>query len=155
MATLNKVFLILRLGQEPEKRVNANGTSFCNISGATTDYGKDANGNKTERTDWHRLVFAGKKADLVTEYCHKGSQLFIEGSLQTRDWEDKDGNKRQTVEIFVREMQFLDSKKGSSHQPQQSYQQGNAPMHNTPPDQGGGGCDDSDIPFMYVDDVIV
>lgn len=161
MGYLNKVMLIGRLGQDPEKRVTPTGHSVINVSLATTEYYKDKSGSKQERTEWHRLVFWNRTAEIVEQYCRKGSQIYIEGSLQTRDWQDKDGNKRYTTEIVVRAMQLLDSKQGGGYQNnQQSYQQSDpystppAPMQNqSTPQQGGAppvGNDDfieDDIPF--------
>ena len=145
MGNLNKVMLIGRLGQDPEKRVTPAGHSVISISLATSENFTDKSGTKQERTEWHRLVFWNKLAELIEQYCKKGSQLYVEGSLQTNEWQDKDGNKRYTTEIVVRNMQFLDSKPqgdgnyqgapGSEHavappqgQPQNSFQ--------TPPNQG-------------------
>jgi len=105
MASLNKVQLIGRLGQDPELRITSNGNSVANVSIATTEYYK-----QQEKTEWHRLVFWNKLADLVGKYCRKGSQIYVEGSLQTSEWQDKDGNKRYKTEIIVRNLQFLDSK---------------------------------------------
>ncbi len=117
MASLNKVLLIGRLGQDPEKRTTPGGASVVNISLATTEYFKDNSGNRQERTEWHRLVLWNKLADLVEQYCKKGSQLYVEGSLQTSDWQDKDGNKRYKTETVVRQMQFLDSKNSQPSTP--------------------------------------
>jgi single-strand DNA-binding protein len=110
MGNLNKVFLIGRLGQDPEIRVTPAGKTVVNVSLATTEYYKDRSGNKLEKTEWHRLVVWEKIGDIVANYCKKGSQIYFEGSLQTRDWQDKDGNNRYTTEIVVRSVQLLDSK---------------------------------------------
>lgn len=110
MGYLNKVLLIGRLGQDPEKRITPSGHTVVNISIATTEYFKDQGGNKQERTEWHRVVFWNRQAELIEQYCRKGSQLYVEGSLQTREWQDKDGNRRFSTDIVARNMQFLDSK---------------------------------------------
>lgn len=110
MGYLNKVLLIGRLGQDPEKRITPSGHTVVNISLATTEYFKDQGGNKQERTEWHRVVFWNKQAELIEQFCRKGSQLYVEGSLQTREWQDKDGNRRFSTDIIARNMQFLDSK---------------------------------------------
>jgi single-strand DNA-binding protein len=110
MGNLNKVILIGRLGQDPEIRATPAGKTVVNVSLATTEYYKDQSGNKQEKTEWHRLVIWGKTGDIVANYSKKGSQIFAEGSLQTRDWQDKDGNKRYTTEVVVRSVQLLDSK---------------------------------------------
>ena len=135
MASLNKVLLIGRLGQDPEKRVTPSGASVVNVSLATSDRFKDKTGNQQERTEWHRLVFWNRTAEIVEQYCRKGSQLYIEGTLQTRDWQDKDGNKKYTTEIMVRNMQMLDSK-GSQ---QQSDGGGTYFQGQNPPQQQQGG----------------
>lgn len=114
MGYLNKVLLIGRIGQDPEKRITPAGHSVVNISIATTEYFKDQSGNKKERTEWHKVVFWNRQAEIVEQYCRKGSQLYIEGSLQTRDWQDKDGNKRYTTEIVARNLQLLDSRSQGS-----------------------------------------
>ncbi len=110
MGSLNKTLLIGRLGGDPEKRVTPAGHSVVNLSLATTERYKDQRGGKQEKTEWHRLVFWNHLAELVEQYCKKGSQLFVEGSLQTREWQDKDGNRRFNTEIVVRNLQFLDSR---------------------------------------------
>jgi len=109
MGDLNKVLLIGRLGQDPELRTTPAGHSVVSTSLATTEYFKDQGGQKQERTEWHRLVLWNRQAELIAEFCRKGSLLFVEGSLQTREWQDKDGNRRFTTEIVVRNLQFLDS----------------------------------------------
>lgn len=151
MGSLNKVLLIGRLGQDPEKRVTPGGHSVVNFSLATTEYSKDQSGNKKERTEWHSVVAWNKQAELVEQYCHKGSQLFVEGSLQTRDWQDKDGNKRYTTEIVVRNMQFLDPKKEVT--PASQYRVTPQNQFNSPgeaPANNDGSFDnfiEDDIPF--------
>ncbi len=116
MANLNKVQLIGRLGQDPEKKFTPSGKAVVNVSLATTDFFKDRNGEKQERTDWHRLILWEKLADLISEYCQKGSMIYVEGSLRNNEWQDKDNNKRSITEINVAVLQFLDSRKsgGSS-----------------------------------------
>lgn len=116
MGNLNKVLLIGRLGQDPEKRVTPGGHSVVTLNLATSERFTDKQGQKQERTEWHRVVFWNKQAEIIEQYCHKGSQLYVEGSLQTREWTDKDNNRRWTTEIQGRNFQFLD-----------------------PPGQGGGG----------------
>ncbi|NQU65953.1 MAG: single-stranded DNA-binding protein, partial [SAR324 cluster bacterium] len=113
MGYLNKVLLIGRLGQDPEKRITPSGHTVVNISLATTEYFKDQGGNKQEKTEWHRVVFWNRLAEIVEQYCKKGSQIYVEGSLQTREWQDKDGNKRFSTDITARSLQLLDSKQQS------------------------------------------
>ena len=121
MGNLNKVLLIGRIGQEPEKTTTPTGAFVCNNTLATTEYYKDKSGNRQEKVEWHKVVFWNRQAEILEQYCKKGSQLFIEGSLQTRDWKDKDGNKRYVTEIIVRSLQMLDSKQQSSGQSNQQY----------------------------------
>ncbi len=118
MGNLNKVFLIGRLGKDPEMKTTPSGKSVLNITLASSEFYKDKAGNKQERTEWHRVVLWDRLAEIVESYCQKGSQIFVEGSLQTREWEDKEGNKRYTTEIVGRNIQLLDPKKeGRSSQP--------------------------------------
>jgi single-strand DNA-binding protein len=136
MGYLNKVLLIGRLGQEPEKRITPSGHTVVNISLATTEYFKDQGGNKQERTEWHRVVLWNRLAEIVEQYCQKGSQIYVEGSLQTREWQDKDGNRRFSTDITARSIQLLDSKAASG---QGGYQQPNASANQSPPNQPNGG----------------
>jgi len=160
MGYLNKVLLIGRLGQDPEKRITPSGHTVVNISLATTEYFKDQGGNKQERTEWHRVVFWDRQAELIEQYCRKGSQLFVEGSLQTREWQDKEGNRRFTTDIIARNMQFLDSKgsgESSGFQKPETanvtnYPQTAAPDLGAPPEKppASAAADDfieDDIPF--------
>jgi single-strand DNA-binding protein len=111
---VNKVILIGNLGNDPETRYTAGGAAVANVSLATTDSWKDKEtGEQQDRTEWHRLVFFGRLAEIVSEYLHKGSQIYIEGRLQTRKWQDKDGNDRYTTEIVANEMQMLGGRGGS------------------------------------------
>lgn len=119
MGNLNKVLLIGRLGQDPDKRVTPQGNSVITLNLATSEKFKDRNGNQQERTEWHRVIFWNQQADILEQYCRKGSELYVEGSLQTREWQDKDGNKRWTTEIQGRNFQFL----GAKGQGQGGYQQ--------------------------------
>lgn len=104
---VNKVILIGNLGQDPELKYTGSGTAVCNMRIATTESYKDRDGNQVENTEWHSVVAWARLAEVCGEYLKKGSQVYIEGSLQTRQWEDKDGNKRYTTEIKAREMQML------------------------------------------------
>lgn len=104
--SVNKVILIGRLGKDPEIRYTPSGTAVANLSLATSFKPKDGE----EKTEWHRCVAFGRTAEVCGEYLHKGSQVYIEGRLQTRDWEDKEGNKRYTTEVLVERMQMLGSR---------------------------------------------
>ena len=110
MANLNKVTLIGRLGQDPEIRYTQSGSAVTNVTIATNDYWNDKQGERQERTEWHSLVLWGKLADLAQSYLKKGSQIYVEGRLQTRDWEDQQGQKHYKTEVVVTTMQFLDSR---------------------------------------------
>ncbi|HEX6633971.1 MAG TPA: single-stranded DNA-binding protein [Usitatibacter sp.] len=111
MASVNKVILIGNLGRDPETRYMPDGGAITNISIATTEQWKDKNGEKQEKTEWHRVAFFGKLAEIAGEYLKKGSQVYVEGRLQTREWE-KDGVKRYTTEIIANQMQMLGSRQG-------------------------------------------
>jgi len=99
--------LIGRLGQDPELKYTPSGSAVCNFSLATSESWTDKSGQKQEKTEWHRVVVWGKLAELCNQYLAKGRQAFVEGSLQTRQWEDKQGQKRYTTEINARNIQFL------------------------------------------------
>jgi single-strand DNA-binding protein len=106
--SVNKVILLGRLGQDPELKYTPSGAPVCNFSLATTESWSDkASGQKQERTEWHRVVVWGKLAELCNQYLAKGRQAFVEGRLQTRAWDDKDGNKRYTTEINAATVQFI------------------------------------------------
>jgi single-strand DNA-binding protein len=113
MASVNKVILVGNLGRDPETRYNPEGGAICNISVATTDTWKDkTSGEKQERTEWHRVVFFNRLAEIAGEYLKKGSQVYVEGSLRTRKWQDKEGQERYTTEIVADRMQMLGSRQG-------------------------------------------
>ncbi len=108
---INKVILIGRLGQDPEVKYTPSGAAIANCSVATSEQWKDKNtGQPQERTEWHRVVFFNRLGEIAGEYLRKGSMVYIEGSLRTRKWQDKDGVDRYTTEIVVSEMQMLDGK---------------------------------------------
>lgn len=137
---VNKVILVGNLGNDPDVRYMPNGNAVANISLATSDSWKDKNsGEQQERTEWHRVVFFNRLAEIVEQYVKKGSKLYVEGRLQTRSWE-QDGVKRYTTEIVASEMQMLDSRGGagadfgqqaqSAPPPQQPAAQAAAPAQN-------------------------
>jgi single-strand DNA-binding protein len=108
MAGVNKVILVGRLGQDPEIRYTQNGTAVCNFTLATTEtYTPKDGGQREEKTEWHRIVAWARLAEICGEYLSKGKQVYIEGRLQTRSWEDREGNKRTTTEIVATQMQML------------------------------------------------
>lgn len=105
--SVNKVLLLGRLGQDPELKYTPSGAAVCNFSMATSENWNDRNGQKQERTEWHRIVVWGKIAELCNQYLSKGRQAFVEGKLQTRSWDDKQGQKRYTTEINATTVQFI------------------------------------------------
>ena len=112
MASVNKVIIVGNLGRDPETRYMPDGGAITNISVATTDKWKDKNGEMQEKTEWHRVAFFGKLAEIAGEYLKKGSQVYVEGRLQTRKWQDKDGADKYTTEIVASQMQMLGSRAG-------------------------------------------
>jgi single-strand DNA-binding protein len=113
MASVNKVILIGNLGRDPETRYTADGAAITNITLATTDTWKDkATGEKKEQTEWHRVAFFGRLAEIAGEYLKKGRQVYVEGRLRTRKWQDKDGQDRYTTEVIADTMQMLGSREG-------------------------------------------
>jgi single-strand DNA-binding protein len=114
MASVNKVILIGNLGRDPELRYTQGGQAVCNFTLATTErFGGRDGGTPQERTEWHRIVVWGKQAENCAQYLAKGRSVYVEGRLQTRDWEDKDGNKRRSTEITAQAVQFLGGPRGS------------------------------------------
>jgi single-strand DNA-binding protein len=114
MASVNRVILIGNLGRDPEVRYLPSGDAVANFSIATTEKWKDKNGEMQEQTEWHRISFFGRQAEICGEYLRKGSSVYVEGRLQTRKWTDKDGNERQTTEIRGDRMQMLGGRGGAS-----------------------------------------
>ncbi|MCC7549628.1 MAG: single-stranded DNA-binding protein [Burkholderiales bacterium] len=113
MASVNKVILIGNLGRDPEVRYLPSGEAVANFSIATTEKWKDKAGETQEQTEWHRVSFFGRQAEICGEYLRKGSSVYVEGRLQTRKWTDKDGNERTTTEIRGDRMQMLGSRGGA------------------------------------------
>jgi single-strand DNA-binding protein len=114
MASINKVILIGNLGADPEIRYTSNGTAVANFRIATNERWTNQNGEKEERTEWHRIVAFGRLGEICGEYLSKGKPVYIEGRLQTRTWEDRDGNQRTTTEIVATAMQMLGGGGGGS-----------------------------------------
>lgn len=160
MASVNKVILVGHLGADPETRYTAGGDAVCNIRLATSESWKDkASGEKREITEWHRVVFYRKLAEIADQYLKKGSQVYLEGRIKTRKWTDKDGQDRYTTEIEATEMQMLGGRVDGG---QRSAPAGDAggyePAPQRQPNPQGGGrpapsFDDlgDDIPFAYSD----
>lgn len=141
MASVNKVILVGNLGADPEKRVTGTGQVVTNFNIATTDRWNDKSGQRQERTEWHRIVVWGQQAENCAQYLSKGRPVYIEGSLRTRQWDDKDGNKRYTTEVVAQRVQFLGSPGGSKGD-NQTFDNGAA---STTPFDAGSGPDD--VPF--------
>jgi len=123
--SVNKVILIGRLGKDPETRYMSSGEAVTNATLATSENWKDKSGEKQERTEWHNLVFYRRLAEIAGEYLKKGSQIYVEGKLQTRKWQDKEGKDRYTTEIIVNEMTMLGGKQDQSSD--SSYQSSTKP----------------------------
>jgi single-strand DNA-binding protein len=152
MAALNKVLLIGNLGRDPEVRYTSSGTAVANFTMATTERWTDRSGERQEKTEWHRIVVWDKQAEIVGEYLRKGRQVFVEGSLQTREWTDRDGNKRYTTEVRAQRVQMLGSRddRGPSSGAARSDRDSDAgPSAGAGEDAqaGDAGYDDDDIPF--------
>jgi single-strand DNA-binding protein len=157
---VNKVILIGNLGQDPEVRYMPNGGAVCNITVATSETWKDKNtGEQQEKTEWHRVVMFRRLAEIAGEYLKKGSKVYLEGRLQTRKWQDQQGQDRYTTEIVADEMQMLDSRGGGGsadfgggQSRSNDYQGGgqgggqSRPAQSAPPMPDDGGFED-DIPF--------
>ena len=158
MSSLNKAMIIGNLGQDPEVRYTQNNTAVATLSIATGERYKDGNGEWQERTEWHRVVAWGRTAEVCQQYLTKGSKVYIEGPIQTRQWEDKDGQKRYTTEIKALRMVMLDSSPNSGQgggggKPQQQNQgqnqnQGNAQQMSSNVELDSNFDDmDDDLPF--------
>ncbi len=112
MSSVNKAIIIGRLGADPEVRYTPGGQNVANFRVATNEAWTDKNGQRQERTEWHRIVVWGRQADLCKEYLRKGRTVYVEGRLQTREWDDRDGNKRYVTEIVAQSVRFLDGGSG-------------------------------------------
>jgi len=115
MGSVNKVLLIGNTGKEPETKYTEAGTAVCTITLATKHSWKDKDGSRQEKTEWHRVVFWGRLAEIVDKYVKKGSQVYVEVRLETRKWTDKNGNEKYTTEIVADQMQMLSNKKQETH----------------------------------------
>ncbi len=149
--SVNKVILVGRLGKDPETRYMTNGEAVTNVTLATSENWKDKSGEKQEKTEWHNLVFYRRLAEIAGEYLKKGAQIYVEGKIQTRKWQDKEGKDRYTTEIIVNEMQMLGSKSGGagSFEVVEKSASGAAPAASRPAPAAKGKFDnfDDDIPF--------
>jgi len=145
MAGINKVTIIGNLGRDPEPRHTPQGMAVTTFSIATSESWTDKEGQKQERTEWHRIVTWNKLAELCAKYLAKGRQVYVEGKLQTRNWEDKEGNKRYTTEIVANTVQFLGSNNGANAN-NSSSTQNDDPFGEPPSFNSGPGASD-EIPF--------
>ena len=142
---INKVILVGNLGQKPEMRYTATQSAVANLSVATTESWKDKEtGEMRDKTEWHRVVYFGKLAEIVEKYLDKGSKVYVEGKLQTRKWQDKSGADRWTTEIVGNELTMLDSRSGSQ---QNEFNQDDNSSMGMNDSQDAGGLTDDDIPF--------
>ena len=137
--SVNKVILVGRLGKDPEVRYSQGGSAVTNFNLATSRVYKNKQGEKVDETEWHKCTAFSRTAEICGEYLHKGSLIYVEGRLQTRDWEDKDGNKRWTTSIIVENMRMLGSKGEGAGAPAKS---GDNPF-----DKGPSNIPDDDVPF--------
>lgn len=147
MGSVNKVILVGNLGRDAELRYTPGGAAVATINMATTEVWNDKSGQRQEKTEWHRVVLWGKSAESLAEYLTKGKQIYVEGRLQTRQWDDKDGNKRYTTEIRGDRIVLLGGGRGGGGG--QAYDRGESPAAAPAHDRGG-----SDMPEPLTDDDI-
>lgn len=150
--SVNKVIILGRLGQDPELKYTPSGAAVCNFSLATSESWTDKAGQKQEKTEWHRIVVWGKLAELCNQYLAKGRQAFVEGKLQTRSWDDKDGTKRYSTEVMASTVQFIGGQAGTGVTVDRESTQANNNNTNAMMDQSYNITSDSnfaadDIPF--------
>jgi len=152
--SVNKVILVGRLGKDPETRYMTNGEAVTNATLATSENWKDKSGEKQEKTEWHNLVFYRRLAEIAGEYLKKGSQIYVEGKLQTRKWQTKEGQDRYSTEIIVNEMTMLGGKSSGSgsfevveNKPASSSESAAAPAKAAPAAKSSFDNFDDDIPF--------
>jgi single-strand DNA-binding protein len=145
---INKAILIGNLGRDPELRYTQNGQAVANFTLATNESWTDKSGERVERTEWHRVVAWGKVGELCAQYLSKGRTVYVEGRIQTREWEDKDGNKRSTTEINAQNVQFLGGMRGEADAgPSSSGSSGPAGDGGGPSGGGAPPAPSDDIPF--------
>ena len=152
--SVNKVILVGRLGRDPETRYTGGGQAVCHFTMATDETFKDKAGERQKRTEWHRIVAWGKKAEFAQQYLKKGQEIYVEGSIRTNEWTDKENQKRTTVEIIASDFRFVGSKQdsgGSSYRgssgagSSSSFESGSSSASDH--DQSGPEVTDEDIPF--------
>ena len=147
--SVNKVILVGRLGRDPESRFTGSGQAVCNFSLATDRSYKDRNGQTQKQTEWHKIVAWGKLAEICQKYLKKGSQIFVEGRIQSRQWEDQQGQKRTSFEIVAGEMRMLGSRGDAGGAAPAPHAGDESEAHAPAPDDSGGAPEvsDEDIPF--------
>ena len=142
---VNKVILVGNLGQKPDMKYTQSNTAVANLSLATSESWKDKdNGDLKTKTEWHRVVYFGKLAEIAEQYLDKGSKVYVEGKLQTRKWQDQAGNDRYTTEVLGQELTMLDSRGDSSGS---SFENNNSGMSEENENQDNGEFSEEDIPF--------
>ena len=142
---VNKVILVGNLGQKPDMKYTQSNTAVANLSLATSESWKDKDsGDLKTKTEWHRVVYFGKLAEIAEQYLDKGSKIYIEGKLQTRKWQDQAGNDRYTTEVLGQELTMLDSRGDSSGS---SFENNNSGMNEEDVNQDNGEFSEEDIPF--------
>ncbi len=147
MASVNKAILIGNLGRDPEVRYTPSGTAVANFSLATTENWTNKDGEKQSRTEWHRIEAWGRLGETCGEYLSKGSQVYIEGSIRTDEWEDQEGNKRQTTKIRAWRMQMLGSRAQAEPLSNESFGSGSETASSKPSETDSIGPTEDDIPF--------
>jgi single-strand DNA-binding protein len=146
--SVNKAILVGRLGRDPETRYTSGGQAVCNFTMATDETYKDRSGERQKRTEWHRIVVWGKQAEIAQQYLHKGSLIFLEGRIQTRQWDDREGQKRTTVEIVANNFRMLGGRGDNAGSGAASA--GDADVHApgvSPEEPPASEVSDEDIPF--------
>jgi single-strand DNA-binding protein len=143
--SVNKVILVGRLGRDPESRFTASGQAVCNFSLATDRSYKDRNGQTQKQTEWHKIVAWGKLAEICQKFLKKGSQIFVEGRIQSRQWEDQQGQKRTAFEIVANEMRMLGSRGDSGGAAPHAAEEPESQVH--PAEDAAPEVGDEDIPF--------
>ncbi len=149
MGSVNKVILIGNLGADPELKYTPSNRPVCNLSVATNEVFKDKGGNRQERTEWHRVTVWGENAENSAKYLAKGRMVYIEGKLQTRSWDDKEGKKRYSTEVVAERVVFLGGGKGEGAGGGRTWgdEPAATPGHADPAEHGGPPAGDEDIPF--------
>jgi single-strand DNA-binding protein len=147
MGSVNKVILIGNLGRDAELRYTTGGDAVSTVNMATTETWNDKQGKRVERTEWHRVVCWGRMAENLSEYLVKGKQIFVEGRLQTRQWDDKDGNKRYTTEIRADHITLLGGGQNGGRRPSSARDEAETPVGADEP-LGGSDLGEDDVPYI-------